>query len=330
MRPILIILCCIFALIIIFVIAFVVSPTPSAWLVHKLFKEGVAIAPEDYTQYETQVEQQSDIEYPSIYKNNTLDIISPKDASEPKPTIIWIHGGAFVGGDKKDITEYAVMLAANGYQVVNANYELAPSAKYPTPILQVNDVYQFVLDNTDKYGFDPTQIYFAGDSAGAQIVSQYALIQTNADYAKQVDIAQLVPTDTIKGLLLYCGPYDIAKLSNLSDNKLVAFLLGRVGWAYIGEKDWVSSESAKFASTKDFVTASYPPSFITDGNVMTFTEHGQDLADELDELGVKVTPVFYDADDASLPHEYQFIFNTPEAELTFDATLKFLHETSTK
>ena len=36
-----------------------------------------------------------------------------------------MHGGGFVGGDKSDITGYAVELAARGYTVININYALA-------------------------------------------------------------------------------------------------------------------------------------------------------------------------------------------------------------
>jgi acetyl esterase/lipase len=312
-----------FSVIIIIVLAFILSPRPAAYLVQQLFKQGVAVAPPNYADYEEAVTVINDLHYPSQFKENTLDLISPKD-SEQHPVIIWIHGGAFVGGDKKDITEYAVMLAANGYHVVNANYELAPSAKYPTPLKQLDEIYQYVQTQATTYNFNMDEVYFAGDSAGAQIVSQYGLIQSNPSYAAQLGFEQTVPLETIKGLLLYCGPFDIAKLSHLSDNKLVAFLLGRVGWAYIGEKDWVHSETAKFASTMDYVTADYPRTFITDGNDMTFTEHGQELATALEHLNVEVQTKFYTREQQVLPHEYQFIFDYEEAYETFDATIDFL------
>ena len=52
--------------------------------------------------------------------------------------------GGFVGGDKSDITGYAVELVARGYTVININYALAPKRKYPTPVLQLGEAYEYI------------------------------------------------------------------------------------------------------------------------------------------------------------------------------------------
>lgn len=296
-------------------------------LVKKVFEGGVAIRPDNYSEIEKTVTQQNNIIYPSSYPDNMLDIISPKEI-DIAPVIIWVHGGAFVAGDKSDITEYAVQIAAQGYHVVNINYALAPNAKYPTPLLQLADAYQFVIEHADTYGFDTKQIIFAGDSAGAQIVSQFANIQTNADYAQFLNIAQSVPSKTIKGVLLYCGPYDIQQLSTMSDNKLLAFLLNRVGWGYIGERKWQTSELAAQASPIDYATSNYPPTFITDGTVMTFDDHGKAFVHQLKTLGVDVTDKFFEG--VELPHEYQFMMDRPESIETLQATIGFLQNKTEK
>lgn len=316
-----------FAILLILVLSLVLlifTPYPASAVIKKLFEGGVAVEPENYAEIKANTVQQEHIIYKSSFSSNELDVISPKTVDTPLPVILWVHGGAFVAGDKSDITEYAVQIAEKGYHVVNINYDLAPKAKYPTPLLQLNDVYQWVMENAESYKFDITKLLFAGDSAGAQIVSQYALIQTNEAYAKEIQITPVVAKENIAGLLLFCGPFDIQKLSHLSDNKIVAFLLNRVGWGYIGDRTWQTSETARLASPIDFVTFDYPPSFITDGNVMTFDEHGKELAARLQELGVPVVEKFYEGNE--LPHEYQFMMNTPEAFETFDAVVKFIGE----
>lgn len=312
----------IISIIIISIFFVVFTPYPASYVINKLFEGGVAVEPENYSDIKALTVQYENIVYASEFVANELDVISPKATDEPLPVIIWVHGGAFAAGDKSDITEYAVQIAAKGYHIVNINYELAPKAKYPTPLLQLNDAYTWVIANAAQYHFDTTKVLFAGDSAGAQIVSQYALIQTNESYAEQLQIKSIVTKETIAGLLLFCGPYDIQKLSHLSDNKLVTFLLNRVGWGYIGERNWQTSEVARLASPIDFVTADYPPSFITDGNVMTFDEHGKTLAAKLQQLNVPMTEKFYEGN--ALPHEYQFIMNTPEAFETFEAVMAFI------
>lgn len=91
-----------------------------------------------------------DVTFPSIYKNNKLDILYPTNLAENQyPVIYWVHGGAFVAGDKKDVTDYMTVLASEGFVVVNVNYQLAPKASYPAPLVQLGEAYQFIENSTD-------------------------------------------------------------------------------------------------------------------------------------------------------------------------------------
>ena len=63
--------------------------------------------------------------------------------------------------------------------------------------MQLNDAYQWILEHAGDYQFDPTKIIIAGDSAGAQIVNQYALVQTNEYYAKKIQIKPVISKETI-------------------------------------------------------------------------------------------------------------------------------------
>lgn len=318
------------ALVLLVLILFIVTPKPTAMLVHRLFEGGLAVKPDNYDEIEEMTQIDYDISYGSKYKKGNLDIIRPKGNSGKLPVIFWVHGGAFLGGDKSDITEYAVQIASKGFIVVNMNYELAPSSKYPTPIYQVNEVYQFIEKNAEDYGMDMNRLYFAGDSAGAQIISQFVTIQVEETYAHLLGMEDIVPPDKIAGVLLFCGPYDVSKFGGSSDRFLINFLFDRVGWAYIGERDWRSSKKVKEASVINHVSGHFPPTFITDGNVGSFEEQGLELADKLKKSGVEVSEVFYPKEEAELGHEYQFIMNTPQAENTFDKVIDFLNGSSKK
>ena len=173
----------------------VYTPYPSSAFIKKAFEGGVAIKPKNYDEIKDKTKHVDNIRYSSSFTSNELDVISPQVG--PLPVILWVHGGAFAAGDKSDITEYAVQIAAHGYHVVNINYALAPKDKYPTPLLQLHDAYQWILEHAGDYQFDPTKIIIAGDSAGAQIVSQYALVQTNEDYANKIQIKPVISKETI-------------------------------------------------------------------------------------------------------------------------------------
>ncbi|GEK33796.1 alpha/beta hydrolase [Kurthia sibirica] len=302
------------------------SPKPAALLINYLFKDGVAVKAPDYDSIVKNTRQLNDISYTSKYKDGTLDIVVPKNHTNPVPVVLWVHGGAYVGGDKKDVTEYAVQLAAKGYAVVNMNYELAPGAKYPTPLKQMDEVYAFMVKNAIKYQLDINNLYIAGDSAGAQIASQYINIQVDDDYAAATQMTQKIPPNTIKAALLFCGPYDLTAFNNLGDNKVISFFLDRVAWAYIGERNWQQSDQTILASMTDQISEHFVPTFITDGNSGSFENQGKKLSAILQSYDIPVEEVFYPLDEAILGHEYQFMMDLPEAQHTFNTLVQFMEQ----
>lgn len=172
------------------------SPYPVAWATRWLFGQSTYTNHPHLNQVKEEVEIIRDVEYPSSYNQNKLDIIYPKNNSTPLPVIYWVHGGAFVAGDKDDVTNYMIILANEGYVIVNINYELAPKAKYPAPLIQLGEAYNFIEYSEDYPFIDKDTIYFGGDSAGAHIASQFVLIQTSPSYVDT--LSQIKETKDIK------------------------------------------------------------------------------------------------------------------------------------
>ncbi|MDT8974912.1 alpha/beta hydrolase [Paenibacillus sp. chi10] len=310
------------------------TPALTALFVRKLFETPIATQPAGYASYSSQVQVQHDLTYPSRYKDNRFDIYLPQSSSaegaKSYPTIIWVHGGAYVGGDKKDLAIFSTMLASQGYVVLAMNYERAPEAKYPTPLLQLDECYQYVKANPDRFPIDTNRLFFAGDSAGAQIASNYTAIQTNSDLARQMGMEQAVPRDTIKGMLLYCGPFDLQLFHSTKYSLPVQFFLNQVAWSYIGEKNWHEVEKVKLASVVNFVTKDYPPTFITDGNKNSFEEHGRELAARLEAVNVPVHSLFFVQNEAITEHEFQFKLDTESGMKALEQSLSFLRQYASK
>ena len=301
-----------------------VSPLPVSFALRAAFRISPAVAPDNYEEIENQVEVIHNLVYPSEYQDNVADIYIPKDKEGPFPVVLWVHGGAFVGGSKGDVALYATALAAEGIAVVCMDYRRAPEAKYPVPVMQTEDAYLWLRDISDTYSFDIDRFVLAGDSAGAHIVAQFAAIQSSAAYADEMDFDQIVPLPALKAVLLFCGPFDAAKI-DAGPNPVVNFLLARVAWAYFGTTDW-SKDFAHQATISRHITESFPPTFISDGNRLSFEEHGRELADALRGSGVPVETCFIPIDTERTAHEYQFIMNTPAGKESFRQALKFLQE----
>ena len=147
------------------------------------------------------------ISYGSHGEENLLDVYYPDNASAPLPTIVSIHGGGYVYGNKEIYRRYGMDLAKRGFAVVNFNYRLAPKWKFPTPLADANAVLHWVVQNAVRYHLDPSRIFLVGDSAGAQLASQYAAIHTNPEYAALFRLK--LPKVRIRALGLNCGMYDL-------------------------------------------------------------------------------------------------------------------------
>ena len=304
--------------------AFTLSPVPASMLTRLVFSNGIAVKPDNYDEIKDKVTIIKNLEYPSNYKDNLVDLYIPNQTEAPTPIVIWIHGGAFVGGDKSDIEIYATSLAAEGIAVACINYRRAPEAKYPAPLIQTAEAYIWLKDIANTYSIDINRIILAGDSAGAHIAAQLAAVQTNSTYAAELELEQVIPQDSIKAVLLFCGPFEIAKMDEIS-SPTINFFMNRTAWAYFGQKNWQETFEHK-ATIANHITGDFPPAFITDGNTFSFEEHGMALAKALEKNAVPAEVYFIPPETETAPHEYQFIMNTPAAQESFEKVIAFVKE----
>lgn len=112
-----------------------------------------------------------------------------------------MHGGGFVAGDKQYKNPLLSKIAEQGYVVVNVNYALAPNYKYPTPLKQMDAAVKFMKDNQHDFPIDFDQVILGGDSAGAQLMSQYTAMQTNDKLREEMRFQQQFTPEQLKGAI---------------------------------------------------------------------------------------------------------------------------------
>ena len=122
----------------------------------------------------------TDISY-GAEPSQKFDIYVPKNATAKLPLIIFVHGGAWIAGDKSDVSAIAKFLANQGFVVINMNYRLLPTFTYPAPLEDMQMVLQWAKQNSEQYKIDTAHIGMSGHSAGGHLVALYALTQ-NKDY----------------------------------------------------------------------------------------------------------------------------------------------------
>ena len=123
-----------------------------------------------------------------------MDVYEPADGSEEtfdgirKPTILFMFGGGFIRGTRDDesYNSWFRKMTENGYRVISIDYRLGLKGSAKVGIAQVNvldkaihmaveDLFSatnFIIDNADQFGIDPSDIVISGSSAGAISVMQ--------------------------------------------------------------------------------------------------------------------------------------------------------------
>ena len=212
----------------------------------------------------------------------------------PQPTIVWIHGGGWISGSKEHARGYFKLLAAQGYNVVSVQYQFAPQAIYPSQLHQIDQALEFITQHAAEYQIDAQNLYLAGDSAGANMVSHYAALLTNPAFAKQSDFHPYLQPSQLKGLILHCGIYDLESFASTAPDeiKIVEWGVYNLIQAYTGDRK-NDAEFLKRISPIQYITPSYPPVFIS-GATKDFLTDTQSLPfiKALKAQQVPVTEVF--------------------------------------
>lgn len=242
------------------------------------------------------------ISYGQFGKSSLLDIYFPDGTTHALPTIVSIHGGEYVYGNKEGYRRYGMDLARRGFAFVNFNYRLAPRWKFPAPLEDINTVLEWVLQNAEQYHLDPQRIILIGDSAGAQLACQYAAISTNPQYASLFSFK--VPPVNIRVLGLNCGFYTLKEVPNQISPKIIH--------DYLGSR---TKQDDPRLDVLDSITADYPPVFLA-------TAHGDFLKDQVNSMymfllsrNVKCAGKCYgEADDDYVAHSFQL--NIPMVDAT--------------
>ena len=112
-------------------------------------------------------------------ERHALDVFAPDDASGPRPVFMFVHGGGYTGGHKREGGNFFydnIMLwaARHGMVGVNATYRLAPAHPWPAGAEDVGATVRWTIENIAKHGGDPKRIFLAGHSAGGTHVATYA------------------------------------------------------------------------------------------------------------------------------------------------------------
>lgn len=204
----------------------------------------------------------TDLNYSPKYPNSYLDITYPnEDINRVRPTLFYFHGGGFFGGSKSvgdpmaesDVTALLDDICSEGFNIVNVDYALVPDYLFPTPLIQANLAFEFMIEHSEEYHINMDNIVIMGSSAGAIMTSQLGSIITNDNYAQLLDIKPVLKPNQVKALVIDDAPLVYDKFS-LGTKILVG--------NYINGSIYINDEENKRYNNILSITEDYIPSVL--------------------------------------------------------------------
>jgi acetyl esterase/lipase len=208
-----------------------------------------------------------------------MDIFFPTNANGPSPALIYIHGGAWIIGDKTKgfQLEELPVLSEKGYFIASVEYRLAPEYPFPAMIEDIKCSVRFLRAHAQELNINPDKIGVIGVSAGGHLAALLGLADETAGW----DTGQyLEQSSRVQAVVDMFGPTDFTDPAYEEKLKKRGYLLFSN----------VSPDQSMLAAASPitYVTAGKPPFLIIQGDKdeVVLPSQSQALYDRLTAVGV--------------------------------------------
>jgi len=231
------------------------------------------------------VEIVRDVVYGTVGEKKLLmDIAYPKEKGDkPRPVIVWIHGGAWLEGNKNN--NLALPLTQSGYITASIEYRLSQEAVWPAQINDCKTAIRFLRAHAEQYGLDPQKIGVWGSSAGGHLA---AMLGTSGDVKELEGSGEWADQSSrVQAAADFFGPTNFLKMidfpSSMKHDAPDSPESLLIGGSILDHPDRVRS-----ADPITYVSADDPPFFIAHGNKDPLVPYNQSelLYDALKKAGV--------------------------------------------
>ncbi len=184
-----------------------------------------------------------------------LDVYKRHDATGAQPTLIWIHGGGWVGGTKESSLMSLMPWFEMGWNVVNVEYRLARVSPAPAAVEDCLCALRWVAAQAKTYDFDTSRLVVSGDSAGGHLSLTTGMIPESAGLDRE---CPGVPLPKVAAIINWYGITDVNDLLDGPNRKSYAV-------AWLGSLP-NREEIAKRVSPLTYVRPGLPPILTIQGD----------------------------------------------------------------
>lgn len=242
-----------------------------------------------------------------------LDFLSQRESLINLPTIINIHGGGLIYGDKELNQNFNAEFARRGFHVVSLSYRLLPSCTFDEQVQDILNALLFVHDHADEYSINLNNVFMTGDSAGA-LLALFAVALTRSERLRSMFNVE-DPKIDIKGMGLISSMLDIAQRKDIIDYAPVLVLKGKEYSA----SDYIHEPS------KLIEEVTYPSCFLVASSEDFIREDTLKLKRRFDEFKIKCELMDWEKGESkTLEHVFSATFpKYPESQIIIDTMCGF-------
>jgi acetyl esterase len=205
--------------------------------------------------------------------------VPPGGTVEPRPLLVYFHGGGWVIGDLDTQDSATRFLATNaGIPVLSVDYRLAPEHPFPAPVDDADAAFRWAVDNAGELGDDPDRIAVGGDSAGGNLAAVVSLMGRDDGSAPAMQLLIYPITDAIGGQ---------------ESRRLFAdgFLLTKADMDWFEGNylpDEVAGRGPRVSVLRVEDLAGLPPAYVATAGFDPLRDEGEQYAERMREAGVSV------------------------------------------
>ncbi len=195
--------------------------------------------------------------------NLKLDVYRHRSHPTNCPTLLQVHGGAWIIGSKNEQgIPLLLHLAARGWVCVTADYRLSPHATFPDHLIDLKHAIQWIREHGGAYGANPDFLVVTGGSAGGHLAALAALTANAPEYQPGFEGVDT----TVHGCVSFYGVYDFTDRHGIWHHDGLARLLER---RVMKASRQEAPDAYDKASPMSRITASAPPFFVVHGDLDT-------------------------------------------------------------
>ena len=189
-----------------------------------------------------------------------LDVYHDRTGRTDRPIIMYIHGGGWVMGDKREQgLPLLHHMARAGWLCFSVNYRLSPGVALPHQLADVKAGLVWIREHAAEYGGDPSFVAVSGGSAGGNLAALVGLTANDPRYQPGFEEADTSVQITAP---IY-GIYDVTNRMGSQTDRFVPMLMEP-----LVIKAFLEDEPEKFEemSPMDRIHPDVPPFVIAQGD----------------------------------------------------------------